>query len=341
MSKFRLHVKKMLGSNLLAKIYKAKAWFGDFKLLASNTYLDAMLYYRHSMVFKLNTLNKVESQIILHYHGLEKGFLHDEFRYRFGKDRIIELVKLLRLKVVSDNFKKSQISAGYLALCKYYEKHQSNGVDISDYFRYEDYLFFKKLSSLSLNLVKTHIRADYFRMSDENFFEFSQSRSSVRNFTGEYISLEKIYKVIEIAKNAPSVCNRQPNKVYYLSGKTKIDEVLEIQQGLKGYSDKINQLFILATDRNYYYSVGERNQLFIDGGIFLMNILYALHYYQIGACPAHWGHNSDRDKRLQKVINFPDSEKVICIIAIGIPVDRFSTTLSLRRDNDEILKIVE
>ena len=292
------------------------------------------------MVFKVNNFNKIESQIILHYHGLEKGFLHEEFRYRFGKDRITSLVKLLKIKVVSDNFKKSQISAAYLAMCKYYEKHQSNGVDISDYFILEDYFFFKKFSLLSLNLVKSHIRLDFFSMSDANFSDFSKSRSSVRNFTGELISIEKIYKVIEIAKCAPSVCNRQPNKVYYLNSKSKIDEVLDIQQGLKGYSDKINQLLILATDRNYFYSVGERNQLYIDGGVFLMNLLYALHYYQIGACPAHWGHNSDRDKRLQKVINSSDSEKVICIIAIGVPEESFNTTLSLRRENYEILKII-
>jgi nitroreductase len=96
-----------------------------------------------------------------------------------------------------------------------------------------------------------------------------------------------------------------------------------------------------VSDRNYYYSIGERNQLYIDGGVFLMNLLYALHYYKIGACPAHWGFNYKQDKEIQKELNLSGSEKVICLIPIGIPKEEFKTTLSLRRKNEEILKIVK
>ncbi len=117
--------------------------------------------------------------------------------------------------------------------------------------------------------------------------------------------------------------------------------MLSIQGGLTGYSSEIAQLLIVVADRNYFYSVGERNQLYVDGGIFLMNLLYALHFYKIGACPAHWGHNYEKDKQIQKEIGLSDSEKVISIVPIGIPKEEFNTTLSLRRSNDEILKIVE
>ena len=97
---------------------------------------------------------------------------------------------------------------------------------------------------------------------------------------------------------------------------------------------------IVVSDRNFFYSVGERNQLYVDGGIFSMNLLYALHYYRIAACPAHWGHNNDKDKEIMRELSLSKSEKVICFIPIGIPKDRFKTTLSLRRANNEILKVV-
>jgi len=162
---------------------------------------------------------------------------------------------------------------------------------------------------------------------------------STRSFTGEKIPFESINKAIEIAKTAPSVCNRQPTKVYYTENKTRIDRILNIQQGLIGYTKNINQLLILVTDRNYFYSIGERNQLYIDGGIFLMNLLYSLHYYEIGACPAHWGFNQFQDKQIQKEIDLSESEKVICLIPIGIPIAEFKTTLSLRRENAEIIRV--
>lgn len=339
-------IKGVLGVSMSQRLYEKVMRFKkslkviNLNALIINTFIDGKLYYKHSMVFKQNTFNKIESRIVLHYHGLEKGFLHTNFRYRFAEARIKELIKLLNLEEVIENNKKSQIAAAYLSMCRYYERHKDNKVDISDFFKREDYELFKSLTVLDLDIIEEHFRNSYFENTFKDFKEFSNSRASIRSFTGEKITFEIIEKVIELAKNAPSVCNRQPTKVYYIENKEKIDKVLQIQGGLTGYTDDISQLLIVVTDRNYFYSIGERNQLYVDGGIFVMNLLYALHYYKIGACPAHWGHTSGKDKDIMKEISLSESEKVICVIPIGIPKDKFKTTLSLRRGNNEILKIV-
>ena len=72
-----------------------------------------------------------------------------------------------------------------------------------------------------------------------------------------------------------------------------------------------------------------------------MNLLYSLHFYKIAACPAHWGHNYQKDKKIKQEIYLANSEKVICLIPIGVPKNEFKTTLSLRHSNEEILKIVK
>ena len=258
-NKIKTILKTLLGSHLSRKLSKAKSNFKNLILLIANTFRDANLFYKHSMVFKQNTFNKIESRIILHYHGLEKGFLHENFKFRFGESRVTELVELLKHNEVIKNFKQTQIAAAYLAMCKYFEKHQENDVDISDYFNKDDYECFKKLTTLNRELVKTHTRYTFFKESESNFSIFSKSRMSTRSFTGEKIPFEMIDKVIELAKTAPSVCNRQPTKVYYVENKEKIDKILDIQQGLRGYSKEITQLLILVSDRNYFYTVGERN----------------------------------------------------------------------------------
>lgn len=74
------------------------------------------------------------------------------------------------------------------------------------------------------------------------------------------------------------MCNRQPTKVILVENKTLIDKILEIQSGVTGYSEKVNQLIVLTCNRNYFYTIGERNQLYVDGGIYLIYLLYALHY---------------------------------------------------------------
>lgn len=332
----------IFGFQVYQKLSNTHSKILNFKILLFNTYKDARLFYKHSMVFKQNTFNKIESRIILQYHGLEKGFLHSEFKYRFGEWRVKDLIQLLRREEVVGLNKKSQIASAYLSMCNYYERHEMCNVDISDYYSREDYEFFKRLSTLDINnIIKKFDRNTYFKNTNGDFFDFSNSRSSVRSFTGEKIPFEVIEKVIELTKNAPSVCNRQPNKVYYVGDKEKIDKVLQIQGGLTGYTDEISQLLIVVSDRNFFNSIGERNQLYVDGGIFLMNLLYSLHYYRIGACPAHWSHNFEKDKQIQNEICLSDSEKVICVVPIGIPKEKFNTTLSLRRGNEEILKIVK
>jgi len=340
MNKFKKLICIIIGDNSFNKLRVYKQNMTFLFSLIKNFYIDFKLYYKHSTVFKQDTIEKIEALIILKYHSLEKGLLHNNIRYEFGKQNIIELCKLLKREDVLANSDRTQFAAAYLVMCTYYELHQKNNIDISSYYNSLDYELFKQKIATSLLSVNEKQTSTYFENTNESFNLFSASRSSVRDFTGEIIPFETIEKVIEIAKTAPSVCNRQPVKVYYVEDRNMIHDIVNIQQGLKGYSDNISQLLIVASDRNYFYTVGERNQFYIDGGIFLMNLLYALHYYKIGACPAHWGMNADLDKKIMKLIKMNESEKVICLVPIGIPKDQFKTTLSLRRDNKEILKVV-
>lgn len=340
MQQIKKEIRNILGENSFNKLRKYKQNISNLILLVKSFCLDCVLYYKYSAVFKQDTFNKMEALIILKYHSIEKGLLYNEKRYQFGKQTVMELCQLLKRKDIISNRQKTQIAAAYLALCSYYELHSEHNIDISGYFPKVDYNLFKKYSDSSLSSIKKQRFSTYFDSSDKDFYHFSNSRCSVRDFTGEKVPFDTIQNVIELAKNAPSVCNRQSVKVYYVDDKKNIDSIFAIQQGLKGYSDEVSQLLVLVSDRNYFYTVGERNQLYIDGGIFLMNLLYALHYYKIAACPAHWGLTQNDDIKTNQLLNMLDSEKVICLVAIGIPQDEFKTTLSLRRSKDEILKRV-
>ena len=65
-------------------------------------------------------------------------------------------------------------------MCKYFEKHEANKIDISDYYNRNDYEFFKRLSTLDLDNTKNHSTTSYFAKSENNFKDFSESRASVR-----------------------------------------------------------------------------------------------------------------------------------------------------------------
>lgn len=339
-------LRKLIGYTLTEYISKKTKTIIVFFLkgfsLFKNNLIDTIEYYKYSTISGIKTYNQTEAIIILQYHAIEKGFLHENFKFRFGKDRINSLIHLLKSNNI-DELKRdrTQLQSSYIALCKYYEKHKENLVDISDYYSENDYLHFRSLIKVNEEIVKTNSKKDYFENIHKDFYFFAPSRKSIRKFSGEIIPIETIYKVIELAKSAPSVCNRQPAKVYLIQNKNIIDSIFRIQGGLTGYTENVMQLIVLSSDRNYFYSVGERNQLYIDGGIFLMNLLYSLHYYGIGACPAHWAMTNLEDAKIQRIINLKKSEKVICIISIGVPSEPITTTLSKRRNISEILEIIE
>lgn len=316
----------------------------NFAKLTYNYAIDFNKYYRQSTVFTVDNLEKKESLIILHYHAIEKGFLHENPKPRFGIYRIEMLHSLLNDAQVINAKTRSQISVAYRVLCEYYELHKKKGVSIEDYFSEQQYQkYLSILGEMYSNEFKGAVPYkldDFYKNNDENFYTFSHSRRSIRTFTGEKVPAETIRNAIKLALNAPSVCNRQASKVYLVEDKAVIDKVLEIQGGMRGYSEKVAQLLILTTDRSYFFTVGERNQLYIDGGIFLMNLLYALHFYRIANCPANWGKTVNEDKIVKKYVAIPDSEKIICLIPIGVPTNNFKVCLSQRRSVDEVLKIV-
>lgn len=328
-----------IGDKNFSVLQKTRSNFINWRKLHYNFYIDLNNYYRHSHVFKTDNFNKIESELILDYHGLEKGFLHNPMRHRFAEFRVKRMIKNLKL-IRFDNSKSTQVGIALKVLEEYYNFHKNNEISIEDYFPENIY------GTIQSNLVakeQIYFETDansYFSKVENPFLSFSNSRKSIRNFSPELIPINKIRDVIEIAKNSPSVCNRQPNKVHFTQNKKIIDQVLSVQGGLTGFTQNINQIMVLTADRNYFFSIGERNQLYIDGGVFLMNLLYALHYHKIAACPANWGKEHKDDIIIKEILNLSASEKVICVVAIGYINGEVKYTLSKRRSADEVLNII-
>jgi nitroreductase len=330
--------------NLLKKIvifiFKIINDIKQLKLLVQNYLRDFSLYRKHSTVFKYNNLNKIESRLILDYHSVEKGMLYYKTKPRFAKERIVNLIKFINGSDLISIEDKTQITVTYKIMCKYFEMHKELNISIEDYF---PEVMYNKIRQKLKNSYSEEFKGiiefskdDFYKNAKDNFYDFSNSRKSVRDFTGELIDIELITKAVQLALNAPSVCNRQSSKVYLLKDKNKIDKALEVQGGFTGHSKNVSQLLILTVNRNYFYTVGERNQMFIDGGVFLMNLLYSLHFYQIANCPANWGKTIAEEKEFDKIVSIAKNEKIICFIPIGLVKDEFRVTLSKRRKVNEI-----
>ena len=78
----------------------------------------------------------------------------------------------------------------------------------------------------------------------------------------------------------------------------------------------------------------------VDGGIFTMNLLYALHYYNIAACTLNACMSIQNRKRLCRVVGMHEAEFAVAFIAIGNAPDKFMVAASQRLNLERVIEFV-
>ena len=139
------------------------------------------------------------------------------------------------------------------------------------------------------------------------------------------------------AIRTPSVCNRQPWRVHAYYDRETIEKVLECQNGNRGFGQLIPCVLLVSVDLSCFEGSIERYQSWIDGGMFSMTLIYALHALSLGAVALNWSASAEQDIRLRNTVPFPDSERIIMLVGVGHPEVSYLAPVSQRRDVSEIL----
>lgn len=114
---------------------------------------------------------------------------------------------------------------------------------------------------------------------------------------------------------------------------------MSIQNGTRGFGHLADKILLVSTDMSNWAPV-DRNSAFLDAGIFTMNLLYALHYKHIAACPLNADMGSKLVKEIHKRLNIPMSEIPVCFITIGNASKEFLVANSQRIDIENVYSIV-
>ena len=142
-----------------------------------------------------------------------------------------------------------------------------------------------------------------------------------------------------LAQTAPSVCNRQSCKAYVYTGQADKDRILALQDGNGGFGSTAGAIIVCTSDLSAFYKPGERNQGFVDGGLFAMSLVYALHALGAASCMLNWSHVAHRDRKLRTLIGLPEREIIISLVAVGSLPERFDVAASPRRELDDVLRL--
>ena len=278
-------------------------------------WFDAYHYVHHSLMSGYNrSQEQFIGKITLYAHVVEKGLTMPQMRYNFGEANIRTLIQLLNeyIEYPYDTHDVLFISA-ISNVFEYESVHINNGIalpaDIEESIA-KLHAQFPTTPALHQLLVS---KREMYHHGD--FAYIATNRHSVRNFCG-HVTSERLDDAIRLASTAPSACNRQPNHVHIIeSTHPRFQQILEMQHGSRGFGHLADKLLIISTSLVAYNGILERNSAYIDGGIYLMNLLYALQYQGIAACTLNCSMSIDETKKLRKLLNTTDV--FIAIVAIG------------------------
>jgi nitroreductase len=179
--------------------------------------------------------------------------------------------------------------------------------------------------------------ADLVRMARSGGTALLEHRHSIRDFSAQSVDRDLIRAIVATAMRAPSVCNRQEWRLYAIDDKPLILRCLRHQNGNRGFAERIPILFVVVVDLRRFVSVEERNQAWIDGGLFSMNVMLSLLAHGLGSCPLNWCAPRHDDDALRGILHIPDHEVVVMMIAAGYIGEHIRVAQSTRRPVADIL----
>lgn len=241
------------------------------------------------------TSMQLETQITKDYHRIEKGLALSAPKRPFGKE-VSERLRTLLPIAYANGERGRHIGYAEEALAALEKWNLDGVVDES---------------------ISPVYRAEQSHLSREDLSGFFSTRKSVRHFSPELPAKETLEEAIRLASYTPSVCNRQSARIHLYTTPTKVSSVLAHQNGNAAFRDEVPIVAIVTTDRRLFSGKSERNQRWIDGALFAMSFVWALHGLGIASCMLNWSMTNQQTRDMRCAASIPPWEDVIMLIACG------------------------
>lgn len=279
------------------------------------------------------------SRVMYNVHSLEKGLSRNrDLRLGFGHKRLADLNDALVVYTLKgyDQCAYAYVE-GLSVIQRYKELHAAGQFDVGFLEEIISPEFLNPEANFGAAGTKPVRKTDKKKNSEKNFYELAQGRSSVREFSGEPIDTTKVESALSNAAKTPSVCNRQGWRAHWVENKELARQVLKHQRGF-GYPQMPEVLLAITVSNNTFLSPVERNQAFVDGGLFAMSVMYGLEHEGLAAVPLNACMYYKDQKAVRALLHMDDSEMIIMFIAVGEFMDESVVPISDRKSSIEYIK---
>ena len=170
------------------------------------------------------------------------------------------------------------------------------------------------------NSILIFIKCKYLIMN--SFLELVQLRQSDRSYMDKPVEKEKIERILEVARLAPSACNAQPWKFIVVTDPEKRMQIADATANkllsMNHFTKQAPvQLVLVEENANFTSTVGgwvtNKHYPHIDLGIVASHVCLAATSEGLGSCIVGWCD----EKKVQKALNIPKNKRVMLVILLG------------------------
>jgi len=177
-------------------------------------------------------------------------------------------------------------------------------------------------------------------------FNIIKSRCSVRHYSDRPVEAEKLERILEAARLAPSASNAQPWHFYVVRDKEKIrsltsrmpigskivingfvSEAPVVIVATAGPIDLLHKVAAAIVNKKWY---------FIDIGIAVEHMALEAWELGIGSCWIGWFD----EKLVKKQLDIPKDQEVIALLTLGYPAEGFTPRPKDRKPMEEIVSFI-
>ena len=269
---------------------------------------DRAQFMENAGALHLDRKAAARAEIVMGYHVLEKGLTMPRRRLGFGKGAVVHLVNLIQ------SFEKRfgldpQVRHAVGVLRAYRELHRESPDPMP---RLDAFLAAHGDVPAA---TQPHVRREeFFAAKDAPFPAFAASRHVVRHFAGT-VSRETVEEADPALR----------------------DRLFAVQGGTRGFGADADKVIVVTADLSAVRWAWERHDCYVNGGIFVMNLCYALHYLGVAHCILHWSVSPKVDREAHRFLGIPANEAIVQVIACGMPPDEFDVASSPRLSVSDVV----
>ncbi|HBC80222.1 MAG TPA: NAD(P)H nitroreductase [Bacteroidales bacterium] len=162
----------------------------------------------------------------------------------------------------------------------------------------------------------------------KEILELIRKRQSDRKYSDKPVEEDKLERIIEAGRMAPSACNAQPWKFVVVTDPSLLSKMAEAASakllGMNSFVSQAPVLFVIVRENpNFSSRVGgtikKKDYSHIDIGIASENICLQAKAEDLGSCIIGWFD----EKQVRTILGIPSSKRVELLITLGYPIGEY------------------